>query len=288
MTGVETKSDPYAARPWLAHYPPGAPADIDETSYSTVNDLFLASVSAFAERTAFESFGKGLTYAELGAAAQAVAAWLQSQGFEKGQRAAIMAPNVMAYPAILFGVLLAGGAVVNVNPLYTPAELEHQINDSGARFLFVLENFAHTVEAAWPHMSMGKVAIVAPGDLLGLKGVLVNAVSRYAKRAVPAYKIPGSVAFAKVLREGAARAVSPVAVGRDDVAFLQYTGGTTGVAKGATLLHRNVAANVAQSVAWLNAFATSETPQIMVTALPLYHIFGLTACCMLMTLVGGR
>jgi len=287
MTGVKLKNDPYAARPWLASYPPGVPADVDETSYSTLVELFRSSVSAYSDRVALESFGKSLSYAELAAAAEAIAAWLQSQGLCQGDRVAIMSPNVAAYPAIIFGALLAGGAVVNVNPLYTPSEVAHQINDSGARFLFVLENFAHTVEAAWPHMTMGRVIAVAPGDLLGLTGALVNFVSRWIKRAVRSYRLPGAVAFSQVLREGRATPFRETAVARDDVAFLQYTGGTTGVAKGAVLLHRNLAANVAQSAAWLRAFAEAEDRHVMVTALPLYHIFGLTACCMLMLKVGG-
>jgi long-chain acyl-CoA synthetase len=287
MTSVDQATDPYASRPWLAFYPPQAAPDIREDSYSTLNDMFRESAATFADRPALESFGVALTYAELARAAEAVAAWLQSWGLEKGERVAIMAPNVMAYPAVMFGILLAGGAVVNVNPLYTPSELEHQINDSGARLVFVLENFAHTVEAAWPKMKLEAAVIVAPGDLLGFKGAIVNFVSRWVKRAVPSYKIASSHAFARVLKEGAAAAFTPVDVARDDIAFLQYTGGTTGVAKGAVLLHRNVAANVAQSIAWLYPFVDPSQPQTMVTALPLYHIFGLTACCMLILKIGG-
>ena len=178
MTNAEKIEDPYVKRPWLSSYPAGVPADIDESSYSTLVDMFNASVAEFAERPAMESFGATLTFEELGRAAVAVAAWLQSRGLRKGDRVAIMSPNVLAYPATLFGVLLAGGVVVNVNPLYTPNELEHQINDSGARFLFVFENFAHTVDAAWPHMKVERAVIVKPGDLMGLRGLIVNFVSR--------------------------------------------------------------------------------------------------------------
>lgn len=288
MTGGERQQDLYAARPWLASYPEGAPADISESDYSTLVDMFRTSVATFAERTAMESFGATLTYAELGSAAEAVAAWLQSRGLKKGDRAAIMSPNVMAYPAIMFGILMAGGAVVNVNPLYTPAELEHQINDSGARFLFVFENFAHTVEAAWSGMKLERAIIVTPGDLLGFKGAIINFVARWVKRMVPRYRLQGSVPFTQVLQAGSEKPFKPVAVGRNDIAFLQYTGGTTGVAKGAVLLHRNVAANVAQSWAWLKPFIDGRGPQTMVTALPLYHIFGLTACCLLIIKTGGR
>lgn len=287
MTGAEIRNDPYAMRPWLASYPEGVPTDIDASAYSTLVDTFNAAVEQFADRPSMQSFGATLTYAELGRAAIAVAAWLQSRGLKKGDRVAIMSPNVLAYPAILFGVLLAGGVVVNVNPLYTPHELEHQINDSGARFLFVFENFAHTAEAAWPHMKLERAIIVKPGDLMGLRGIILNLAARWIKRMIPAYRLPGCVAFSQVLQAGAEEPFKPTPVRPDDVAFLQYTGGTTGVAKGAMLLHRNVAANVEQSWAWLKPLLGSHHPLIMVTALPLYHIFGLTACCLLLIKVGG-
>ncbi|MFO1126644.1 MAG: AMP-binding protein [Methylocystis sp.] len=286
MTSVELRDDPYAKRPWLSSYPAGVPAEIDESSYSTLVNVFNASVVEFADRTAMESFGATLTFEELGRAAVAVAAWLQTRGLKKGDRVAIMSPNVLAYPAILFGVLLAGGVVVNVNPLYTPHELEHQMNDSGARFIFVFENFAHTAAAAWPQMKIERAIIVKPGDLMGLRGAIVNFVSRWIKRMVPAYRLPGCVAFAQVLQAGAEEPFSPAPVGPDDIAFLQYTGGTTGVAKGAMLFHRNVAANVEQSWAWLKPYL-ADKPLIMVTALPLYHIFGLTACLLLVVKTGG-
>lgn len=287
MTAAFLANDPYAARPWVASYPACVPAEIDATSYSTLTDMFRQSVADYSERTAFESFGATLTFAEFGRAAYAVASWLQSQGVEKGDRVAIMSPNVMAYPPIIFGVLLAGAVVVNVNPLYTPSELEFQLADAGARFVFVLENFAHTVAAAWPSLTLEKAVVVAPGDLLGFKGALVNFVSRHVKRAVRPYRLPSSVTFSDVLRAGARSAFRPVEIAPDDLAFLQYTGGTTGVAKGAMLLHRNVAANVAQSTAWLVPFLPKDRPQVMVTALPLYHIFGLTACCLVLLRIGG-
>ncbi|MGJ0394403.1 MAG: AMP-binding protein [Methylocystis sp.] len=287
MTSPERQHDPYAARPWLASYPGGIPATIDSSACTTLVELLRKSVSAYADRPAMESFGAQLSYRELARAAEAVAAWLQAQGLEKGDRVAIMSPNVLAYPAILFGALIAGGVVVNVNPLYTPGELEHQINDAGARFLFVFENFAHTVEAAWPRMKIERAIVAAPGDLMGLKGLLVNFVSRYVKKMVPAYRIPGSVSFADVLKEGGKRPVMPVTIAPDDIAFLQYTGGTTGVAKGAVLLHRNIAANVEQTWAWLEYYLGPRGPHVMVTALPLYHIFALTACCMLVLRTGG-
>lgn len=285
MTGAVDIDDPYAARPWLASYPPYASAEIDDANVGTLCDMFRESAAAFKERPAIESFGARLTYGELYDAARAVASFLQAQGLEKGQRVAIMSPNVASYPAILFGVLLAGGVVVNVNPLYRAHELEHQINDSGARFIFVLENFAHTVAEAWPAMRLARAIVAAPGDLIGLKGVLVTAASRWIKRAVRPFAIPGAMTLREALRLGKARPFQPVEVGREDVALLQYTGGTTGVARGAVLLHCNIASNLEQSLVWLKPLAAP--PPIMVTALPLYHIFGLTACLLLMTKIGG-
>ncbi len=287
MASADHLDDPYATRPWLASYPKGVPAEIDETQYSTIVDIFRSSVAAFADRAALESFGAELSYGQLGRAADHIAAWLQSQGLQKGDRVAIMSPNVLAYPATIFGVLIAGGVVVNVNPLYTPGELEHQINDLGARFIFIFENFAHTVEAAWPKMRLERAVIVKPGDLMGLKGLLVNFVSRHVKKMVPAYDLPGSIDFSQVLKRGARTGLQPVHISRDDMAFLQYTGGTTGVAKGAVLLHRNVAADVEQTWAWLKSYLEPRGPLRMVTALPLYHIFALTACCMLLIKTGG-
>ncbi len=287
MSGQQSGDDPYAARPWLASYPPGVPADVDEADYSTLVAFFRKSVETFASRPALESFGSQISYRELGRAADRVAAWLQSRGLKKGDRVAIMSPNVLAYPAILFGVLIAGGVVVNVNPLYTPGELEHQINDSGARFLFVFDYFAHTAELAWAKMKVERAIVISPGDLMGLKGLLVNFVSRHVKRMVPPYRLPGAIPFSQVLAIGAEERLEPVEVTRDDIAFLQYTGGTTGVAKGAVLLHRNVAANVEQSWAWLGHYLEPLAPHTMVTALPLYHIFGLTACCLLLVRTGG-
>jgi len=276
--------DPYAKRPWLKSYPKYAKAVIDQKLH-TLNAMFLESVERFPHRLALESFGVSISYFALGGHAQAVASWLLEQGLKKGERVAIMSPNLASYPAILFGVLLAGGVVTNINPLYTPLELERQVNDAGARFIFVLENFAHTVAEAWPQMQVEKAIILKPGDLLGAKGVLINFLSRYLKRAVKSYALPGSIYFYEALRFGHLRPRQPVAVGPDDMAFLQYTGGTTGVAKGAVLLHRNVASNVEQAAMWLEPYCREA--QKIVTALPLYHIFGLTACLLMMVRIGG-
>jgi long-chain acyl-CoA synthetase len=287
MTRPEQPLDPYAARPWLAAYPKGAPADISASATSTLVHDFRNSVAAYPDRPAMESFGARLTYRELSRAAELIAAWLQSQGLQKGDRVAIMSPNVLAYPAAMLGALFIGCVVVNVNPLYTPSELEHQINDSGARFLFVFENFAKTVELAWPNMKVERVVIVTPGDLMGLKGLIVNFISRHVKKMVPAYRLPGAIAFSDVMKDGANAPFKPVEISPDDMAFLQYTGGTTGVAKGAILLHRNVSIDVEQTWRWLEWYLGPTSPHVMVTALPLYHIFALTACCMLVLKTGG-
>jgi len=280
-------TDPDADRPWLNSYPARVPRTIDEAGIGTLNDMFRRAVADYPSRAAVESFGTRMTYAVLGRQADAVASWLQGQGLKKGDRVAIMLPNVMAFPPILFGVLLAGGTVVNVNPLYTPRELTYQLKDSGARFLFVLENFAATVEESLPDLALDRVVLVTPGDLLGLKGAIVNLVSRHVKKAVKPFSLPQAVAFRSVMADGARQKPRAVVVSPDDVAFLQYTGGTTGIAKGAILLHRNVAANVLQCEAWMRPFFGDREDHVMVTALPLYHIFALTVCAMLMTRIGG-
>lgn len=285
--GNPAAMDLSATRPWLASYPPQVPATIDEGSLGTLVGIFREAVSTYSSRPAAESFGKRITYAELGRHADAVASWLQAQGFGKGDRIAIMLPNVMAYPAILFGILSAGCTVVNVNPLYTSRELSHQLQDAGAKCLFVLENFASTVQESLAELKLDRLVLVTPGDLLGFKGAIVNVVSRYVKKAVKPFSLPSAVPFKTVLSQGAARPPKPVEVSSDDIAFLQYTGGTTGVAKGAVLLHRNVVANVLQCEAWMRPFFGERTDHVMVTALPLYHIFGLTVCALLMVKIGG-
>ena len=283
-------SAPVAAmqdRPWLQHYPPGVPADIDPAQVGTLVDLFRSSVAAYASRPAYESFSARLTYADLKREAEAFASWLQGAGMKKGDRVAIMMPNVLAFPVAMFGALIAGCTVVNVNPLYTPRELEHQLNDSGARVLVALENFAVTVQHALPRLNLDRVLVAAPGDLMGFKGFIVTAVSRYVKKAVPAWDIPGAIRFTEALSQGRGKSPASVTVSGDDLAFLQYTGGTTGVSKGAMLTHANVASNVLQAYLWFNAGGEGEADPVMVTALPLYHIFALTACCLFMLKSGG-
>ncbi|MGO9392677.1 AMP-binding protein [Rhodoblastus sp.] len=276
-----------AARPWIAHYPPGVPAEIEPQNNSTLVDLWRRSRDLYGSRVALVSFGVRMTYAELGAAADRVTAWLQNNGFAKGDRAAIMAPNVMAYPAILLGILQAGGIAVNINPLYTSRELEGQILDATPRFLFVLENFAATVAAVREKLQLERVILVAPGDLLGPKGLLINFVSRHIKKAVPKADLPGALTFAAMRRQAKALKPRPVAISGDDLAVLQYTGGTTGTAKGAVLLHRNIAANAEQNIAWFAPTLKSDQPSVSVTALPLYHIYAMTACLWFQLRMGG-
>ena len=279
-----------AERPWLSAYPPGIPQEIDADALGTVVDLFDRSVLRFAGRPALTCFGATLRFREVGAAAQAVAAWLAAQGYGKGDRVAVMMPNVPACPVALLGVLVAGCTVVNVNPLYTPRELAAQLNDSGARALFVLENFGHTVEKALPNVpTLERIVVAGPGDLLGLKGHLVNAVSRRVKRAVPPFALPPerAVRFEAVVRAGRSLKRPAVTIEPGDLAFLQYTGGTTGAAKAAMLTHRNITANVEQSRLWFRASEEDAEGTAVVTALPLYHIFALTACFLFFFRMGG-
>ncbi|MCJ2078951.1 AMP-binding protein [Methylobacterium sp. E-016] len=279
--------DSRAPRPWLAAYPPGMPAEIDADSLGTLVDLFETSTARFADRPALTCFGSSMTYAALGSASRAVAAWLAAQGLAKGDRVAIMMPNVPAYAVAIFGVLVAGGTVVNINPLYTPRELSAQLNDSGARILFVLENFAHTVAEALPGIALDRVVLAGPGDGLGLKGRVIDLASRHLKKAVPPFVLPAgkAVRLDAVMRQGRGLTAPKAAVTQDDLAFLQYTGGTTGVAKAAMLTHRNIMVNVVQSEVWFEGL--DEPGRVMVTALPLYHIFALTCCFFFFMRTGG-
>ena len=277
-------------RVWLKQYPAGVPADIDVTQYASLVDLLEESFAKFADRKAFICMDKSITYRDLDEMSLALAAFLQGKGLSKGARVALMMPNVLQYPIAIAAVLRAGYSVVNVNPLYTPRELEHQLKDSGAEAIIVLENFAHTVQHVLGHTALKQVIIGSMGEMLGLKGVIVNLVVRRVKKMVPAYSLPGAVQFNEAVAAGRALKFNKPRIGPDDVAFLQYTGGTTGVSKGATLLHRNVVANVLQNDAWLQP-ALSTEPQLdqllVVCALPLYHIFALTACYLLAVRAGG-
>jgi long-chain acyl-CoA synthetase len=277
-------------RIWLKQYPPGVPADIDASQYPSLVALLEESFAKFADRKAFICMDKSISYRDLDEMSQALAAYLQSKGLARGARVALMMPNVLQYPIATAAVLRAGFAVVNVNPLYTPRELEHQLTDSGAEAIIVLENFATTVEKVLAHTAVKHVIVASMGDLLGFKGVIVNLVVRRVKKMVPAFSLPGAVNFNDALASGRGMTFKKPAIGPDDTAFLQYTGGTTGVSKGATLLHRNIVANVLQNDAWLQPALALEpkVDQILVVcALPLYHIFALTACYLLAVRAGG-
>jgi len=277
-------------RIWLKQYPAGVPADIDVKQYASLVDLLEESFKKFADRKAFICMDKSISYRDLDDMSRALGAYLQSRGLQRGARVALMMPNVLQYPVATAAVLRAGYAVVNVNPLYTPRELEHQLKDSGAEAIVVLENFAATVQQVIAKTSVKHVIVGSMGDLLGLKGMIVNLVVRRVKKMVPAYSLPGAVSFGEALAAGRSAKFEKPKLGPDDVAFLQYTGGTTGVSKGATLLHRNILANVLQNDAWLQP-ALAMPPQVdallIVCALPLYHIFALTACYLLAVRAGG-
>ena len=273
-------------RIWLKSYPPGVDPDVRYDDSKSIGELFDKSVAQFRERPAFVCMGKSISFGELDQRSRDFGAWLQAKGLAKGARVAIMMPNVLQYPVALYGTLRAGCTVVNVNPLYTARELEHQLKDSGAEAIVILENFAHTLETVLARTPVKHVVVAALGDLLGAKGLIVNFVVRHVKKMVPAYELPNAQRFNDALAEGARRQLKPVSVGHDDIAFLQYTGGTTGVSKGAMLLHRNILANIQQVAGWLMLGLKGETPTI-VTALPLYHIYSLTVNCLLMLKVGG-
>jgi long-chain acyl-CoA synthetase len=275
---------------WLKSYPPGVPAEIDPTRYSSVAELLEEAFREHRNKPAFVCMGKDISYGELDALSRKLAAWFQSKGLARGARIAIMMPNVLQYPVAIAAILRAGYVVVNVNPLYTPRELEHQLKDSGAEAIVLLENFAVTLQAVVRNTAVKHVVVAAMGDLMGVKGAVVNFVVRRVKKMVPAWSLPGHVKFNAAIAEGERQTFKPVQQGPDDVAFLQYTGGTTGVAKGATLLHRNLIANVLQSEVWLNPVRANRTDIeqfITVVALPLYHVFALTVCGLLTIRTGG-
>ncbi len=272
---------------WLKSYPAGVPAEIDYRQHRSVGELFEKNAATFRERPAFHNMGRTIDFGELDRLSRSFGAWLQAKGIAKGARVAVMMPNCLQYPVCIFGILRAGCVVVNVNPLYTARELEHQLKDAGAEVIVILENFCHVLQGVIDRTPVKQVVVAALGDLLGWKGAIVNFVLRSVKRMVPAWSIPGATRFNAMLREGAQAQLKSPDVGQEDVAFLQYTGGTTGVAKGATLLHRNILANLEQSAAWIRPFLDEKEPQVIITALPLYHIFCLTANCLFMLKIGG-
>ena len=267
---------------WLNSYPPGMPAEIDTAQYRSLVQLLEESFHSFADRKAYVCMDKSITYAELDAYSKRLGAWLQSRGMKQGARVGIMMPNVLQYPIAIAAILRAGYTVVNINPLYTPRELEHQLNDSGCSAIIVLENFAHTLEQVLGRTQVKHIIVASMGEMLGLaKGMLVNFVVRNVKRLVPPYSLPNAVRFKAALSHGTGMKLTPVDCSPSDPAFLQYTGGTTGVAKGAVLTHQNVIANMLQIEQWAEpAVGVVQGQPVMVAALPLYHIFALTVCAM--------
>ncbi len=278
MTETTTIPTDVGSRVWLKSYPEGMPAEIPPLQYTSLKDFIETCCERYGDRDVYSSMGKTMRFSELHRESSAVAGWLQAQGFKKGDRVAVMLPNILQYPAVVSGILRAGMVVVNVNPLYTPRELEHQLNDSGAVAIFILENFATTLQQVIAKTSVRATVVASMGDLLGFKGHIVNFVVRKVKKLVPAWSLPGHFKFKEII--SSAYKIEPVEVGLDDVAFLQYTGGTTGVSKGATLSHSNLLSNIAQIDIWFQPGAKKyglfDTQLIMVCPLPLYHIFALT------------
>lgn len=273
---------------WTRHYCPGVPAQIDASSVKTVVELFEGSCQRYAAQTAYINMGVALSYEELDRKSLEFARYLRSAGLKKGDRVALMMPNVLQYPVTLFGTLRAGCVVVNCNPLYTARELAHQLKDSGAKMIVVLENFAHTVEKVLDQTAIEHVLVTPLGEMLGtIKGSLVNMVVKHIKKMVPAYRIAKAITLKHALSQGRSDSRPLDEVSLNDTAFLQYTGGTTGVAKAAVLTHQNIGANVAQAMAWISP-AVSPGKEFIVTALPLYHIFALTANCLTYMCIGAQ
>ncbi len=275
-------------RPWLAHYPRGVAAEVDLSRYGSIVAVIDESCARFADHPAFGNFGRQLSYAEIDRMSARFAGYLAGTlGLRKGDRIALMMPNVLQYPVALFGALRAGLVVVNTNPLYTARELEHQLNDSGAQVIVVLENFAGVLQQVIGRTGVRHVVVTSLGEMLGaLKGAIVDLVVRRVRRMVPPWRINGAIGFREALQRGAGQPRPQVALGHDDLAFLQYTGGTTGVAKGAMLSHGNMVANMLQASTWIQSLL-HEGEEVIVTALPLYHIFSLTANCFTFFKTGG-
>ncbi len=276
---------------WLKHYPAGVPAEIDVDQYPSLVALLDDSFRRYADKLAYRFMGKAITFRQVDDASRAFAAWLQAQGLARGDRVAVMMPNVPQYPVAIAAILRAGLVVVNVNPLYTPRELQHQLKDSGAAAIVILENFASVLAKVMSAVPTKKVILASMGDMLGFpKSLLVNHVVRKVKKMVPAFDLPGAVRFNDALAEGRGKAFKAAEVGPDDIAVLQYTGGTTGVSKGAVLLHRNLVANILQSEAWYQPALKKIPPGeqiVTICALPIYHIFGFNTNVMLSMRMGG-
>lgn len=276
------------SRPWIRHYEQGVPAEIDADAYSSIPELLGQAFEEFGPRVAYENLGATLTFRQVEAQSRAFAAWLQKRGYRPGDRLAIQMPNLLQYPVVLFGALRAGLVIVNMNPLYTPTEMAHQLKDSGATAIVILTNFAGNLQQILKQTAIRDVILTEIGDMLGfLKGAIVNFVVRRVKKMVPPYHLPSALRFKDVLKEGSKASFTAPPLKVDDVAFLQYTGGTTGVSKGAALSHRNILANMLQIFAWVKPQLNSGT-EIIITALPLYHVFALTVNCLAFFRIGGH
>jgi len=282
------KGDKLMDKIWLKSYPPGVPAEINAGEFASLADLFEKSVAKFAARTAYVNMGKSISYQELDELSRQFAGYLQGElGLAPGARVALMMPNCLQYPIAMFAILRAGYVVVNVNPLYTARELAHQLGDAGCEAIVIMENFAHTLQEVLSHTKIRHVVVTGLGDLLGFpKSLIVNLVVRHVKKMVPAWDLPGHVGFREALSKGRGHALKPVRLTHDDLAYLQYTGGTTGVAKGAMLTHGNIVSNLQQAHAWIGPYV-KEGEEVIVTALPLYHIFSLTANCLTFLKIGA-
>ncbi|KAB7732257.1 AMP-binding protein [Rudanella paleaurantiibacter] len=269
---------PTQTRPWLAHYPPGVPHDINPDSYTSIAALIEEGVKKFSSAPAYACMGKQITFSELDTLSQQFASFLQNDlKLQKGDRIAIQMPNLLQYPIAMFGALRAGLTVVNTNPLYTPREMQHQFNDSGAKAIVILANFATNLEKILSQTAIEHVIVTQIGDLLGFpKKLIVNAVVKYVKKMVPAYNLPGAISFGDALSRGSRQPLKPVAIKNTDLAFVQYTGGTTGVSKGAALTHRNIISNVICQDEWMKPAGVPDGKGIIVAALPLYHVYALT------------
>lgn len=277
-------------RIWLKHYPPGVPAEINPAEFPSLLDMLEQCIARYRDRPCFTCMDRTLTYGDIDALASRFAAYLQRVArLRQGDRIALMLPNVLQYPVAILGAFRAGLTIVNTNPMYTPRELQHQLHDSGARAILILENFAHTLQQVRDDVEIDTIIVTGVGDLLGFpQGALVNFALRHVRKQVPEWSMPGAVDFADALSKGRYENFERVRLGPDDIAFLQYTGGTTGVSKGAVLTHRNLVANVLQAEAWVRPGLKADEPVVSIAALPLYHIFALTANSFAMLKLGAH
>lgn len=278
-------------RIWLNAYLPGVPSDIEAEidRYPSLREVFLEHVDKYRQRVAYVSIGTEMGYDLWEQRVFAFAAWLQSKGVKKGDRVALMMPNSLQYPICLFGTLLVGAVVVNVNPLYTAHELRHLLKDSGAETVVIFENFAHTLEQAMPGSQLKNIVVASIGDLVGtFKGAALNFVLRHVQKQIPAFNLPGAIRFPAMMKQASVLEHRPVELKQEDIAFLQYTGGTTGDAKGAMLTHRNILANLMQAKAWVGDQLDESQQETNVTLLPLYHVLSLTVNCLMFMCLGGR